>query len=145
MICGAVSPKSETCETEPNAQKKRLKNYVFSQNSQETGFWLSSGSSEFFVYYSQCIIALIFTICVSWIWMSRLTFEKKTGSKSRIFKQYGTLIWSLLKKLSPFFAHFLVFLFFFWCISKSVRSSITPKLDIFHAIHVVSRQEQSYW
>ena len=126
-------------------RKNRLKNYVFSQNSQETGFWLLSGSSEFFVYYSLCIFAMIFTIYVSWIWMSRLTIEKKTGSKSRIFKQNGTLIWSLMKKLSPFFAHFLGFLLLFWCILKSVRSNITPKLNIFHAIHVESGQEQSDW
>ena len=145
MIWVAVDPNSKTCETEPNAQKKRLKNNVFSQNSQKTGFWLLSESSEFYVYYSLCIFAMIFTIYVSWRWMSRLTFEKKTGSKSGIFKLYGALIWSLMKKLSQIFAHFLVFLLIFLGISKSVRSNITPKLNIFHAIHVLCGQEQSDW
>ena len=128
---------SQTCRT------KRLKNNVFSQNSQKTGFWLLSGLSEFYVYCSLCIFAMIFTIYVSCRWMSRLTFEKKNGIK----KWYLQAIWcpdlKSYEKIVTIFCSFLVFLLFFWCILKSVRSNITPKLNIFHAIHVVSGQEQS--
>ena len=96
---------------------KRLKNNVFSQNSQKMGFWLLSGLSEFYVYCSLCIFAMIFTIYVSCRWMSRLTFEKKNGIK----KWYFQAIWcpdlksheKIVTIFCSFFSVFIVFLMHF--------------------------------
>ena len=118
--------------------KKRQKNNVFFSNFKKTGFWLLPALSVFSVWYSLYRCAMFLTIYVSWRWISRLTFEKKTGSKSGIFKQYRALIQRSLKNLSRFFGHFLVFFLFFRCILEYVYSSSTPKVNRFNFSHVVS-------
>ena len=138
MMQGALSPKSDPCETEPNALKKRQKNNVFFQISKKTGFWLLRALSVFSVWYSLYRCAMFLTIYVSWWWISRLTFEKKNGIKKRYFQAIQSPDSKVFKKFVTFFWPFFSLFLFFRCILEYVYSCSTPKVNRFNFSHVVS-------